>query len=128
VEREYCSQLWSLMEDFMNPVRDETIVGRREFSLLFPSYLPHMYETHCILLRKLEDRLNKWKHGGVIGDVFAKFTESHDVRIILKTNIKSILVHRNIMLSFIVLSTCTFVKSLIMSVPQIYQVFKSKCQ
>jgi len=79
VEREYCSQLWSLMEDFMNPVRDETIVGRREFSLLFPSYLPHMYETHCILLRKLEDRLNKWKHGGVIGDVFAKFTESHDV-------------------------------------------------
>ncbi|XP_052768435.1 uncharacterized protein LOC128208841 isoform X2 [Mya arenaria] len=78
VEREYCGQLWALMEDFMNPLRDETIMARREFSLLFPPYIPHLYEQHCIILRKLEERVKKWKHGGVIGDVFAKFTESQD--------------------------------------------------
>ncbi|XP_052275621.1 uncharacterized protein LOC127874955 isoform X2 [Dreissena polymorpha] len=78
VEREYCSQLWSLMEDFMNPLRDETIVGRGEFNLLFPAYIPHIYEQHCIILRKMEERIKKWKNGGVIGDVFAQFTESQD--------------------------------------------------
>lgn len=79
VEREYCSQLWSILEDYMNPLRDSEIFGRREFHLLFPSYIPHLYEQHCILLRKMEERVKKWKTNGVIGDVFAKFTESQDV-------------------------------------------------
>ena len=79
VEREYCSQLWSLLEDYMNPLRDETVVSRREFQLLFPPYIPQLYEHHCILLRKMEERLKKWKTSGVIGNVFAKFTESQEV-------------------------------------------------
>ncbi|KAL4238136.1 rho guanine nucleotide exchange factor [Mactra antiquata] len=78
VEREYCSQLWSILEDYMNPLRDSELFGRRELHLLFPSYIPHLYEQHCILLRKMEERVKKWKTNGVIGDVFAKFTDSQD--------------------------------------------------
>ncbi|XP_053407305.1 uncharacterized protein LOC123533591 isoform X2 [Mercenaria mercenaria] len=78
VEREYCSQLWALLEDYMNPLRDSEILGRRELHLLFPSYIPHIYEQHCIILRKIEERMKKWKNTGVIGDIFAKFTESQD--------------------------------------------------
>ncbi|XP_060571001.1 uncharacterized protein LOC132729292 [Ruditapes philippinarum] len=78
VEREYCSQLWALIEDYMNPLRDSEILGRRELHLLFPSYIPHIYEQHCIILRKMEERMKKWKNSGVIGDIFAKFTESQD--------------------------------------------------
>jgi hypothetical protein len=63
----------------MNPLRDSEILGRRELHLLFPSYIPHIYEQHCIILRKMEERMKKWKNSGVIGDIFAKFTESQDV-------------------------------------------------
>ena len=78
-EREYCSQIWALLEDYLNPLRDEDIVNRREINNMFPTYIPHMYEQHCIMLRKMEERVKKWKFTSVLGDMFARFTESHDV-------------------------------------------------
>ena len=80
-EREYCTQIWSLVDNFMNPLREEEIVSLRECHLLFPAYIPLIYEQHCIMLRKLEERMRKWKFSGVIGDIFAKLTDSQDVNI-----------------------------------------------
>lgn len=77
-EREYCTQIWSLVDNFMNPLREEEIVSLKECNTLFPAYIPLIYEQHCIMLRKLEERMRKWKFSGVIGDVFAKLTDSQD--------------------------------------------------
>ena len=87
-EREYCTQIWSLVDNFMNPLREEEIVSLRECHLLFPAYIPLIYEQHCIMLRKLEERMRKWKFSGVIGDIFAKLTDSQDVNINIFLSIK----------------------------------------
>ena len=81
-EREYCTQIWSLVDNFMNPLREEEIVSLRECNILFPAYIPLIYEQHCIMLRKLEERMRKWKFSGVVGDIFAKLTDSQDVRVL----------------------------------------------
>ncbi|KAK3576775.1 hypothetical protein CHS0354_014589 [Potamilus streckersoni] len=77
-ERDYCSQLWTLMDTFINPLRQGEILTPRELNRVFPPYMPQLYEQHCIMLHKLEDRLAKWKWNGIVGDVFAKLTDSQD--------------------------------------------------
>ncbi|KAL3874317.1 hypothetical protein ACJMK2_037348 [Sinanodonta woodiana] len=77
-ERDYCSQLWTLMDTFINPLRQGEILTPRDLNRVFPPYMPQLYEQHCIMLHKLEDRLTKWKWNGIVGDVFAKLTDSQD--------------------------------------------------
>lgn len=78
-ERSYCSQLWTLIDAYMNPLRHADIMTTRELSALFPTYIPQMYEQHCLQLHKMEERLMKWKISGMLGDVFVKMLEKQDV-------------------------------------------------
>ncbi|KAL5008128.1 hypothetical protein ScPMuIL_013709 [Solemya velum] len=77
-EQAYCSSLWTLIDGFMNPLRQEEIMSAKDLNLVFPSYISHLYEQHCIILRKLEERLAKYKTSGIIGDVFAKLADTCD--------------------------------------------------
>ncbi|XP_069117799.1 uncharacterized protein [Argopecten irradians] len=77
-ERSYCSQLWTLIDAVIRPIRQEELMTQRDLSTVFPSYLPHLYEQHCIMLRKMEERMLKWKYTGLIGDVFVKFTDTQE--------------------------------------------------
>ncbi|XP_060078901.1 uncharacterized protein LOC132558371 isoform X2 [Ylistrum balloti] len=77
-ERSYCSQLWTLIDAVIRPIRQEELMTQRDLSTVFPSYLPHLYEQHCIMLRKMEERMLKWKYTGLIGDVFVKFTDAQE--------------------------------------------------
>ncbi|XP_033735667.1 LOW QUALITY PROTEIN: uncharacterized protein LOC117324110 [Pecten maximus] len=77
-ERSYCSQLWTLIDAVIRPIRQEELMTQRDLSTVFPSYLPHLYEQHCIMLRKMEERMVKWKYTGLIGDVFVKFTDTQE--------------------------------------------------
>lgn len=63
----------------MNPLRHADIMTTRELSALFPTYIPQMYEQHCLQLHKMEERLMKWKISGMLGDVFVKMLEKQDV-------------------------------------------------
>ena len=36
----------------------------------------------------MEERMKKWKNSGVVGDIFAKFTESQDVSNTINLSIK----------------------------------------
>ncbi|XP_056022675.1 uncharacterized protein LOC125649102 isoform X5 [Ostrea edulis] len=77
-ERSYCSQLWTLIDAYINPLRQAEIMTPRELSALFPSYIPQLYEQHCLQLHKMEERLMKWKISGMLGDVFVKMLEKQD--------------------------------------------------
>ncbi|XP_061183407.1 uncharacterized protein LOC133191689 [Saccostrea echinata] len=77
-ERSYCSQLWTLIDAYMNPLRQAEIMTPRELSALIPSYIPQMYEQHCLQLHKMEERLMKWKISGMLGDIFVKMLEKQD--------------------------------------------------
>ncbi|OWF38369.1 uncharacterized protein LOC110466332 isoform X3 [Mizuhopecten yessoensis] len=77
-ERSYCSQLWTLIDAVIRPLRQEELMAQRDLNTVFPSYLPHLYEQHCIMLRKMEERMLKWKYTGLIGDVFVKFTDAQE--------------------------------------------------
>lgn len=78
-ERSYCSQLWTLIDAYMNPLRHADIMTPRELSALFPSYIPLIYEQHCLQLHKMEERLMKWKITGMLGDIFVKMLEKQEV-------------------------------------------------
>nr|XP_022330490.1 uncharacterized protein LOC111128871 isoform X6 [Crassostrea virginica]XP_022330491.1 uncharacterized protein LOC111128871 isoform X6 [Crassostrea virginica]XP_022331038.1 uncharacterized protein LOC111129162 isoform X9 [Crassostrea virginica]XP_022331039.1 uncharacterized protein LOC111129162 isoform X9 [Crassostrea virginica] len=77
-ERSYCSQLWTLIDAYMNPLRHADIMTPRELSALFPSYIPLIYEQHCLQLHKMEERLMKWKITGMLGDIFVKMLEKQE--------------------------------------------------
>lgn len=78
-ERTYCSQLWNLIDCYIRPLRQEEIMSQRDINSIFPPYIPHLYEQHCLLLRKMEERMLNWRYSGVIGDVFVKLTDSPEV-------------------------------------------------
>ncbi|XP_048244428.1 uncharacterized protein LOC124124631 [Haliotis rufescens] len=75
-EREYCSQLWALLDGYLTPLQEGLYVSTRELNLLLPPSLQQLYEEHCHILHVLEDRLQRWSWGGMVGDVFAKMTDS----------------------------------------------------
>lgn len=78
-ERSYCSQLWTLIDSYINILRQEDIMGSQDLNALFPPYIPHLYEQHCVLLRNMEERMVRWKWNNMIGDIFAKLTDSQEV-------------------------------------------------
>ncbi|XP_046559861.1 rho guanine nucleotide exchange factor 33-like [Haliotis rubra] len=75
-EREYCGQLWSLLDGYLTPLQEGLYVSTRELNLLLPPSLQQLYDEHCHILHILEDRLQHWSWGGMVGDVFAKMTDT----------------------------------------------------
>ncbi|XP_067680935.1 serine-rich adhesin for platelets-like isoform X2 [Haliotis asinina] len=75
-EREYCGQLWSLLDGYLTPLQEGLYVSTRELNLLLPPSLQQLYDEHCQILHILEDRLQHWTWGGMVGDVFAKMTDT----------------------------------------------------
>ena len=48
-------------------------------SVMFPPSLSIIYEQHCKFLQTLEDRLVNWQWQCVLGDVFARFSDTTEV-------------------------------------------------
>lgn len=80
-EKNYCSQLWTIIDSYMNTLRQEELMSTRELNEIFPSVISHIYEQHCIMLRKMEERLLKWKYSGIMGDLYVRLTDPQNVRV-----------------------------------------------
>lgn len=78
-EKTYCSQMWNIIDGYMNTLRQEELMSSLELSEMFPPVIPHIYEQHCIMLRKMEERLIKWKYNGIMGDLYVRLTEPQNV-------------------------------------------------
>ncbi|XP_064602035.1 uncharacterized protein LOC135467989 [Liolophura sinensis] len=77
-ERKYCSTLWTLIDDYISPLRQMNLMSSHELNCIFPPYLTQMYAQHCSILRKLEDRVLNWRWNGIVGDIFAKLTDTQE--------------------------------------------------
>ncbi|KAK3092952.1 hypothetical protein FSP39_009296 [Pinctada imbricata] len=75
-ERSFCSQLWNIIDGYMSPLRELGVMSIRDANSLFPAYIPQIYENHCLQLKRMEERLIKWKYSGMLGDIFIKMTDS----------------------------------------------------
>ena len=78
-EKNYCSQLWTIIDSYMNTLRQEELMSTRELNEIFPSVISHIYEQHCIMLRKMEERLLKWKYSGIMGDLYVRLTDPQNI-------------------------------------------------
>ena len=78
-EQEYCTQLWMVVNVYQVPLQDGHYMSSRQLCLLFPSPLGELCEQHCQMLHSLQDRLVHWSYTGVVGDVFARLTDSNSV-------------------------------------------------
>ncbi|XP_071163476.1 uncharacterized protein [Mytilus edulis] len=78
-EKSYCSHLWTIIDGYMNTLRQEELMSSRELSEMFPPVIPHIYEQHCIMLRKMEERLLKWKYSGIMGDLYVRLTDPQNI-------------------------------------------------
>ncbi|XP_067942127.1 rho guanine nucleotide exchange factor 33-like isoform X2 [Watersipora subatra] len=75
-ERNYCTTLYNLIENHRNVLRRSDTLSARDCSRIFPSSLTVIYEYHCAVLSQLEMRLTRWRQQDILGDIFAKFTDT----------------------------------------------------
>ncbi|CAG2187420.1 unnamed protein product [Mytilus edulis] len=90
-EKSYCSHLWTIIDGYMNTLRQEELMSSRELSEMFPPVIPHIYEQHCIMLRKMEERLLKWKYSGIMGDLYVRLTDPQNSSCLASSSIVPLL-------------------------------------
>nr|KAG5712903.1 hypothetical protein BaRGS_007500 [Batillaria attramentaria] len=76
-EEEYCAQLWTVVNVYQVPLQEGHYMSSRHLHVLFPSPLSELCEQHSQMLHSLQDRLVHWCYAGVVGDVFARMTDSN---------------------------------------------------
>lgn len=76
-ERDYSSQLWSLLHTYMTPLQTAGFLSVRELDTLFPLYLEQMYTDHCHICTGLQDRLIHWTYAATVADLLDRFTDSY---------------------------------------------------
>lgn len=77
-ERKYCKKLWVLQDAYLEPLKRNGIVSSKDFNTLFPEEIFKLYEKHCIMLHKLEERIQAWQWNGLIGDIVLNFISSDE--------------------------------------------------
>ncbi|CAH1791031.1 unnamed protein product [Owenia fusiformis] len=77
-ERKYCSALWAIQDNFVDPLHQAAVIEDKDISIIFPGSLSRIYECHCNLLHKLEERLLTWKSQGLLGDIFTRMVDSNE--------------------------------------------------
>lgn len=77
-ERDYCSQLWSLLHTYLTPLQTAGFLSARELGVVFPSCLDHLYAEHCLICTGLQDKLVHWTYMGTVADLLARITDSQN--------------------------------------------------
>ncbi|CAD5119287.1 DgyrCDS7914 [Dimorphilus gyrociliatus] len=78
-EKKYCNNLWILLDHFAEPIRKSEVISSKELSTMLPQVLITLYQSHCTILQKLEDRVShSSNYKGMFGDIFARFIADTD--------------------------------------------------
>ncbi|XP_055879357.1 uncharacterized protein LOC106060266 isoform X4 [Biomphalaria glabrata] len=82
-ERDYCSKLWSLLNNYLTPLQSGGFFSAKELDVLIPQYMEQLYVEHCHICTGLQERLVHWTHMGTIADLFTRVTDLNSLDSIL---------------------------------------------
>ncbi|ESP02289.1 hypothetical protein LOTGIDRAFT_172169 [Lottia gigantea] len=80
-EKDYCSQIWTILDDYLAPLQERHFLSAREISVLIPPYVGQIYDHHCQILSTLQERVSYWGSNVSIGDIFSRMTDSEEENI-----------------------------------------------
>ncbi|XP_055957233.1 uncharacterized protein LOC126822726 isoform X3 [Patella vulgata] len=80
-EKDYCSQIWAILDNYLAPLQERHYLSAREISVLIPPYVGQIYDHHCQILSTLQERVSYWGWNVSIGDIFSRMTDSEEENI-----------------------------------------------